>query len=290
MTDRHRLIAVLLAPVVCCVLASSATAAAHHGVPTPIGVDASATLTACTSGATAAERTASFSATMQALPGTSTMSVDFELYERTATSPYASVSAPGFGVWQDSNRGIASFTANENVVDLPAPAAFRAVVHYRWLSRHGRVIRRDEHVTPVCMITAPQPNLAIARITHAPGTPPKTTEIYDVVVRNDGAGAVGSFAVAFSVGEAALPDQIVTSLAPASTTTVQFTGPRCTVGTTITAVVDPTDAITEPANPSRTVSIICDGTSASGDTGEAGASSASSSTSDTDSSTAAGGS
>ncbi|HEX2702887.1 MAG TPA: CARDB domain-containing protein [Solirubrobacteraceae bacterium] len=224
----------------------------------PRGPLASATVTACTTGDSAAARSATFSAAMEALPGTSTMSVAFDLYEQsTATSPYVAVSAPGFGVWQSSNRAIASFTANENVVDLPAPAAFRALVRYRWLSRTGHVIRRAERVTKACVETAPSPDLFIVQITHAAGSPAKTNELYDVVIRNSGPGTAGPFEVAFSVGAAPLADQQVAGLAPRSDTTLQFSGPRCTAGAAITAQADPAGAISEPANPSRKITLVC---------------------------------
>jgi hypothetical protein len=218
----------------------------------------SATVTACVTGATQADRSATFSAGMDAVPRTSTMSINFDLYEQTSpTSGYVAVNAPGFGVWQTSTRRIASFTANDNVVDLPAPAAFRALVHYRWLNRRGRVIRRDARVTSACIETSPQPDLFIVRLDHAAGSPPKTTEIYGVVVRNGGPGDAGAFEVALNVNGTQLADQQVTALAAQTATTVQFTGPRCTAGSTITAQVDPAGAITEPANTSRTMTLAC---------------------------------
>jgi hypothetical protein len=267
----QRLLALTLPILVGLVAASSAAAAppAAGGASVraaAVGRDdaslrealASATVTACTTGDTAADRSATFSAAMDAVPGTSTMSVAFDLYEQTsATSPYVAVSAPGFGVWQSSNRAIASFTANENVVDLPAPAAFRALVRYRWLSRAGRVIHRVERVTKACVETAPEPDLFIVQITHAAGAPARTSELFNVVIRNSGPGAAGPFEVALSVGTTPLADQEVAGLAARTDTTVQFSGPRCTAGSTITAEVDPADAVSEPTNASRRITLTC---------------------------------
>ena len=232
----QRLLA-LMVPVLVGFVAASASAAtptlARDGASLLRASLASATVTDCTTGDTATERSATFSAGMDAVPGTSTMSVAFDLYEQTsATSPYVAVSAPGFGVWQSSNRAIASFTANENVVDLPAPAAFRALVRYRWLSRSGRVIRRAERVTKACVETAPEPDLFIVQITHAAGSPARTNELYSVAIRNSGPGSAGPFEVAFSVDATPLADQQVVGLDPRSDTTVQFSGPRCTAGST----------------------------------------------------------
>jgi hypothetical protein len=263
----QRLLALMLAVLVGSVAASAAGAATlraggeslHAAALARAGaVLVSATVTACTTGDSDAQRSATFSAAMAAVPGTSTMSVAFDLYEQTsATSPYVAVSAPGFGVWQGSDRAIASFTANENVVDLPAPASFRALVRYRWLSRSGRVIRRTERVTKACVETAPEPDLFIAQITRAPGSPARTNELYNVVVRNSGPGTAGPFEVALSVGATPLADQQVAGLAPHSNATVQFSGPRCTSGSTITAQVDPAGAISEPADSSRKITLTC---------------------------------
>jgi len=252
----------LMVPVLVGFVAASASAApatlARADASILRAALASATVTACTTGDTAAERSATFSATVDAVPGTSTMSVAFDLYEQTTTtSPYVAVSAAGFGLWQSSNRAIASFTANENVVDLPAPASFRALVRYRWLSRSGHVIRRAERVTKACVETAPEPDLFIVQITHAAGSPARTTELYNVAIRNRGPGSADPFEVAFSVGATPLADQQVAGLAPRSGTTVQFSGPRCTAGSTITAQIDPANAISEPSNPSRRITLTC---------------------------------
>jgi len=220
----------------------------------------SASLTACTTGASAADRSAHFTATMQALPRTRSMAISFDLFERAPHGTFTQVPAPGFGVWQTSNPGITTFTANENVLDLPAPAAFRAVVHYRWLNARHQLIRIDRRVSSPCvelLVPVAAPDLLIAAITQAPGSPPATTEDYSVTVRNRGAGAAGAFAVALDVGGTSLPAQTVSALAAGAAVTVQFTGPRCSAGAQVTATADPSGSISEPANARRTVSIQC---------------------------------
>jgi hypothetical protein len=241
-----------------------------------VGVVDSATLAACTTGTSASQRSARFSATMQALPRTASMAVSFDLYERAAGGRFAQVPDPGFGSWQSSNPGVTTFTATENVLDLPAPGSFRALVHYRWLNARHRLIRIDTRITPSCRepaVPAAQPDLFVFSIAHAPGAPPTTTEDYTVRVRNAGSGAASSFAVAFSVGGTSLPDQTVNGLAADTNTSVLFTGPRCSAGSTLTATVDPSGAISEPSNGRRTVSIPCPSTAAAqGDTGNTGTS------------------
>jgi hypothetical protein len=273
----RRPLAILIAFLAGCVAVPAAGAVTLGNLRARGSAFDSASVTACTTGASDTQRSATFSAVINAVPKTSTMSVSFDLYEQTSTSGgYVAVMAPGFGVWQTSSRGIASFTANENVVDLPAPASFRALVHFRWLNRRGRVIRRDDRVTTACVETVPAPDLSIVRIDHGPGSPPRTSEIYTIVIRNSGPGAAGAFEVALNVNGTALADQQVTGLAPQTATSVQFSGPRCVAGSTITAQVDPAGAITEPADANRTVSIPCptvaggSASSAGGATGQTG--------------------
>jgi hypothetical protein len=254
----ERFLATASALCVAGLLASVATAAPTVGDHRSTdGLD-SATLSACVSAATAAQSSATFSAQMSAVPGTRSMEISFDLYERTsAAEPYAPVSAPGFGVWQSSNPGIASFTANENVVDLPVPGAFRAVVDYRWLSRHARVIRRDQRVTPVCAITGAVSDLSITRIARVPGSPLNPNELFKVTIRNRGELAAGAFAVTLSDAGAALPQLSVAGLAAGTSTTLEFSGPRCSAGAAITAQIEPSGATTEPASPDHTVTTPC---------------------------------
>jgi hypothetical protein len=249
--------------------ASIASAASATTSTTPL---TSATLTACVTGTTPAQRSASFSAEIQAVPRARTLAVSFSLYQRTTLAGgWVAVSAPGFDVWQDSKGGISSFTANENVIDLPAPAAFRAVVHFRWLDRRHRVVRRDERVTPSCVLTLPEPNLFVARLSRSADGAGNGTSFYNVLVRNSGV-AVGPFSVALTVGQTAVAPLTVASLGAGASQAVQFTGPRCTAGTTVTAQIDPSGAIAEPANPDRTVSIVCGAGADNGATGSTGSS------------------
>jgi hypothetical protein len=191
------------------------------------------------------------------------MSVNFELEERASTSgPYAVVKAPGFGVWQTSNVGIDVFTANEQVVDLPAPVVLRALVEYRWVDRRHHVIRRAQRVTPACVIPSPEPDLFISSLRRTAGAS-AGTELYSVDVVNSGTAA-GPFGVALSVGSTVLPLQTVSGLAAAASEVVQFSGPPCTAGTTLTAQVDPAGAIVEPVNPRRTLTLVC-GSARAGD-------------------------
>ena len=218
----------------------------------------SATLSACHEDTVAANRYAIFASQMTAVDGSRTMAVNFELQERSAGSGgFATVVAPGFDTWVSSQPGVGIYTYNHEVTALPAPAAFRVLVRARWLDRHHRVIRSEIRVSPVCVQQTISPDLTIvAPLVRSAGSAAGTT-IYSVTVRNDGTVAAGPFDIAFSVSGVALPDAPVSGLAAGATQVVQFTGPRCTAGSTLIAAADPAGAIAEPANPNRTRTFAC---------------------------------
>jgi hypothetical protein len=217
-----------------------------------------ASVSACHADPLTANRYAIFASQMTTVADTSSMSVNFVLEERAGRSPtFAPVNAPGFGVWIRSQAGVGIFTYSHEVTGLPAPASFRVLVHARWLDRHHRVLHREMIVSPVCAQPLLQPDLAIgAPLTHAADTQPGTF-VYSVVVRNEGTAAAGAFEVGLSVNGTALPNVAVTTLAADSTQLVQFTGPRCTAGSSLVASADATGAVTEPANADRTRTFTC---------------------------------
>jgi CARDB protein len=237
--------------------ARAATAAVTSTGPTGAVEMLSATLTACHTDALAANRYAIFASQMTSVTGTVTMAVNFQLEERKGTGvAFVPVSAPGFGVWVSSAPGVGIYTYDHEVTALPAPAAFRVSVRARWFDRHHHVIRRDALVSPVCVQPLLAPDLAIGALTRSPGAQAGTMT-YSVVVRNDGSAAAGPFQVSFSVAGVALPNAAVTALAAGAKQVVEFTGPRCVAGSTLTASADPAGAVIEPADPERTKTFPC---------------------------------
>lgn len=226
--------------------------------PTVVQPLLTASVTACHADALAANRYATFASQLTAVPNTRTMTVEFQLQERaTKDGPFTTVSnAPGFGVWVASQPGVGIYTYSHEVTSLPAPAAFRVLVHARWLDRRHRVIHREELLSPVCMQPVETPNLAIGTLRHAPGAAARTV-VYSVQVINGGPVAAGTFQVSLTVNGVALTNASLPGLAADTAQVVQFNGPPCTAGSTLTAVADPTGAVVEPANPARTKSFPC---------------------------------
>ena len=281
MTNRPRLLAPVLATAAA-VLALAAGAAGATSPPaggsvlplsastgpsgvtgatgaTGAGAPLSATLSACHPDILQANRYAVFAAQMTAAPEPRTlvMAVNFQLEERTgAGAGFAPVSAPGFGVWVTSQRGVGILTYSHEVTGLPAPAAFRVLVRARWLGHRHRVIHQSQRLSPVCVQAALTPDLAIGALARSIPTGAGTAR-YDIEVRNVGAAAVGSFEVTLSVGTTALAPITVAGLAAGAVQVVRFAGPSCTAGDTLSAAADPSGAIAEPANPKRTRAFAC---------------------------------
>jgi hypothetical protein len=115
-----------------------------------------ASLVQCVTAAGPAERSATFSGEMTTLPGATRMSMRIELQEHTpGEAGFDPVLAPGLGVWRAAAAGVKTYKYDQQVLDLAAPASYRATVVFRWQGSHGRELRRLERLTAVCRQPAP---------------------------------------------------------------------------------------------------------------------------------------
>ncbi len=112
----------------------------------------SASLEQCTPSAIPADRSVTFSGEMVATPGTQRMGMKIELLERVrGEQDFHVVAAPGIGLWRGSEAGVRIYRYVKQITNLSAPAAYRAVVHFRWLGDKGRVVKRAELRTAKCV-------------------------------------------------------------------------------------------------------------------------------------------
>lgn len=121
----------------------------------------SASLEQCTPSEIQAERSVTFTGDMVATPGTQRMGMKIELLEHVhGESGFHTVTSPGIGVWRGSEAGVRIYRYVKQITNLTAPAAYRAVVHFRWLGEKGRVIKRAELRTAKCVqpMLAPPPS------------------------------------------------------------------------------------------------------------------------------------
>jgi hypothetical protein len=153
------------------VLACAQVALAQTGardVPATTQTDGAAysvALEQCATSTVQAERSATFTAQMTATSATQRMGMRIELQQRPRGEVvFHTVIAPGLGVWHSSEPGVKIYKYVKQVTNLAAPAAYRAVVRFRWLGEKGRVLKRAELHTPRC----PQPTLP-AQVKQTPG-------------------------------------------------------------------------------------------------------------------------
>jgi hypothetical protein len=125
------------------------------------GPQDSATLEQCVTSVAQVERSATFAGEMTALAGTVRMAMRIEVQERVpGEALYHTVSAPGLGVWRESDVKVKIYKYLKQVTNLSSPASYRALVRFRWLGARGHVIRRAERATSRCVQPAPPPPAA----------------------------------------------------------------------------------------------------------------------------------
>jgi hypothetical protein len=131
---------------------------------------ASASLAECaTATIPQTERAATFAGEMSTIPGSARMEIRIDLEERAPGELlYRTISAPGLGLWHSSVAGVKVFTHIQQVTNLSAPAFYRGVVRFRWLSAKGRLLKSAALRTAVCEQPA-SPTEATGETT-APGT------------------------------------------------------------------------------------------------------------------------
>ncbi len=114
---------------------SRATGALPPGAALDVRQPASAVLERCAVAAAQGERYATFTGKMIALPDTSGMAmrIDIEVRQPGQASFHPlEGDVPGLGAWRNSEPGVKIFKDVKQVINLEAPAAYRAVIHFRW--------------------------------------------------------------------------------------------------------------------------------------------------------------
>lgn len=227
-----------------CLLSASllAPAAAHA---TPAGAPVAARLIACHPAVAKAERFAIFQGAMTRWRHSARVEIRFDLLARPAGSPsFQPVAGPGLGVWNRSGLGVSRYRFRKRVENLPAPAAYRAVVSFRWLGANGKVLGRAVRLTPVCHQPDPRPDLRVGRVT-ATRAGNKANARYTIVVRNDGRSAAGNFDVVLGVNGIDRPAETVGGLATGERRAVTIVASRCAPGESLTVVLDPDGRVDE---------------------------------------------
>ena len=135
----------------------------------------SAGLDQCVTAVAQAERSATFSGEMTAIPGTVRMAMRVEVQERMpAETAFHTITAPGLGVWRASELKVKVYKYFKQVTNLYSPASYRALVRFRWLTARGHILRQAERLTPRCLqpaSVAPPPPGHEGGVEGTPTTP-----------------------------------------------------------------------------------------------------------------------
>lgn len=116
----------------------------------------SAQLEQCVTSSEQAERSATFSGEMTAVPGTSKMEMRIDVLERQpGAMAFHTITAAGLGAWRTAAPGVKTYRYLKQVTNLAAPAFYRGQVRFRWLNARGRLIRSAELRTARCVQTIP---------------------------------------------------------------------------------------------------------------------------------------
>jgi CARDB protein len=227
--------------LVICLLALAPPAVAEAQAP-PLR----ARLSACATGPQVGDRSAAFTASMPSVRGARRMAMRFTLQARVPPSlVFAPVDVPGLRVWKRSAVGRVGFIFTQRVQGLASPAAYRAVVRFRWFVRGHRLLHTARRVTAICRQPDWRPDLRAGALTLAPGPTPDTAT-YQLVVRNRGRGDAGAFDVALDVaGVRQALSRAGLGLPAGRPTTLELTAPRCAPGSVLTFVLDASGEIDE---------------------------------------------
>jgi hypothetical protein len=161
------------------------------------------------------------------------------------------VAAPSWDTWITVPSSFTRYTYSKTVQDLLPPAAYRAVVDFRWKDRGGRTIRRERAVSQVCRQPDTRPDLVVRSVRFEDGR-------YVATIFNRGRdSAAGPFAVDFIVDGRPAGTVEVAGLAARATVTAQLAGGRCAPGTPLEAIVDPRSEVDEADEFNGSRSVVC---------------------------------
>jgi hypothetical protein len=129
-----------------------------HGLPWEVSATPaySATLEQCISSTVPVQRSVTFTGQMVAVAGTQRMGMRIVLQQRAGgDEAFHDVEAPTLGIWRYSEPGVRIYRYVKQITNLSAPAAYRAVVRFRWTGDRGRVVKHAVLRTASCAQTAP---------------------------------------------------------------------------------------------------------------------------------------
>jgi len=206
----------------------------------------SAKTTICTTGADDASRAATFTGSMPAAAQTRRMQMRFVLLQRVGPGPkgaFKKLVVPGWGGWEKSDPGRQGFVFTKRVEALAAPAAYRALVTFRWYDAKGHLQRTATRTTSACEQPDPRADLVLSGV-DATGVS-RTTAAYTLSLGNEGHADAAPFAVTITVGGVVSDPITIGPIAAGERASGALAAPRCAPGSTITVTLDVGNAVDE---------------------------------------------
>jgi CARDB protein len=217
--------------------------------PAQAAAPASVELTACVPD----DRAAEFEARMGQVENAAKMKMRFTLQARKAgKKAYRRVAAPGFSDWTTADPGTSRYAFTRRVEGLLGPARYRAMVRFKWLDAHGKVIRSARRFSKSCRQPDHRPNLKVKALSH------EGKRRYVVLVANTGRTETGPFELQVAIAGTSLDPVSVDTLAPHTQRLVTVRGPRCLAGQPLTATADPLDLVDERSETDNVFRATCE--------------------------------
>ncbi len=208
----------------------------------------SAKLAACETGADAKDRFAVFTGSMPR-EGAAVMAMRFDLHERLPGGRFERVTLANWGVWQSTaKKGVPGFIFTKRVEELAAPAAFRAVVSFRWSDAKGNVVRTAKRTSPICRQPDWRPDLRVGRVVFDEDGRARATVV------NDGRSPSGTFDLSMDVRDRSVV-RTLPGLPAGQRRTVELG--RCGAPGSATVTADPAHAVEEADEGDNAVTVAC---------------------------------
>jgi CARDB len=200
-------------------------------------------------------RSASFSSKMVAGSSAASIELRFDLFTRPIAggSWKAVTGVPMFGSWDRPSSS--SVVWSKRVGGLTVGQSYRVLVTHRWLSKSGRVIRRNVIASPACDQHDARADLAASFVGVKPLA--NGNKLYTLLVRNIGLSAASGFSVSMRVNRIELPTVRVASLGAGKSRLVTFTAAGCASGSNMNFEADFSKELAEPNEANNVAEIAC---------------------------------
>ena len=200
-------------------------------------------------------RSASFSSKMVAGSSAASIELRFDLFTRPISGGEwkAVKGVQKFGAWDRPSSS--SVVWSKSVGGLTVGQSYRVLVTHQWLSKSGRVIKRNVIASPACDQHDARADLAASFVGAKPLA--KENMLYTLLVRNLGLSAATGFSVSMRVNGIELPTVRVASLGARKSRLVTFTAAGCASGSKMRFEADFSKELAEPNEANNVAEVAC---------------------------------